>query len=127
MRTVDGVTGWYLNDLLWAGTGGNTIRKGHQKERGRIGIQPFDELDEAAWDVPARLELIDAMGIYAQILYPNGIGFASNHIMAIEDEAQRHAVLQTYNDFRSTSRTSRATACSPSLCRCGTWISRSRR
>ena len=34
-----------------------------------------------------------------QILYPNGIGFASNHIFAIEDEAQRTAVLQTYNDF----------------------------
>ena len=39
------------------------------------------------------------MGIHAQVLYPNGIGFASNHVFAIEDIEQRTAVLQTYNDF----------------------------
>src|SRR5918995_957527 len=44
-------------------------------------------------------KLLDEMGIYAQVIYPNGIGFASNHVFAIQDDAQRTAVLQTYNDF----------------------------
>jgi len=39
------------------------------------------------------------MGIYAQILYPNAVGFSSNHIFAIDDTAQRTAVLQIYNDW----------------------------
>ena len=46
-----------------------------------------------------RLALMDDMGVSPQVVYPNGIGFASNHIFAIEDEAQRTAVLQIYNDF----------------------------
>ena len=48
-------------------------------------------IDASAWDVKERLELMDDMGIHAQVLYPNGIGFASNHIFAIEDAAQRTA------------------------------------
>jgi uncharacterized protein len=99
LRTVDGRTGWYLNDELWASTGGNTIRTGHNKTRGLISVQPFDEVDSAAYDVTARLALLDEIGIWAQILYPNGIGFNSNHLMAIEDNDQRLAVLRTYNDF----------------------------
>ena len=42
---------------------------------------------------------MDDQGVEAAILFPNGIGFASNHVFAIDDEAQRTAVLQTYNDF----------------------------
>jgi predicted TIM-barrel fold metal-dependent hydrolase len=99
MKTVDGVTGWFMNGELWASMGGNTIRTGAEKTRGRISIQLFDEIDKASWDVAARLDLIDSMGIYAQILYPNGIGFNSNHVMAIEDKELRLAVLQTFNDF----------------------------
>jgi predicted TIM-barrel fold metal-dependent hydrolase len=37
--------------------------------------------------------------VFAQIVYPNAVGFASNHIFAIEDNEQRTIVLQTYNDF----------------------------
>jgi hypothetical protein len=49
--------------------------------------------------VPDRLRLLDELGIYAQIIYPNGIGFSSNHVFAIKDEQQRRTVLQVYNDF----------------------------
>ena len=98
-ETRDGVTGWYMNGELWASTGGNTIRNGNEKVLGEHVLQPFDQIDKSAWAVKERLELIDQMGVYAQILYPNGIGFASNHVFAIEDESVRMAVLQTYNDF----------------------------
>ena len=50
-------------------------------------LQPFQRVDQSAWHVKERLELLDTMGIYAQILYPNGIGFASNHVFAIAEFA----------------------------------------
>lgn len=98
-KTVDGMTAWYLNDELWAGIGGNTIRTGREKVLGTHIVQPFADVDPSAWDVQARLGLMDDMGIYAQILYPNGVGFASNHMFAISDLDQRLEVIKTYNDF----------------------------
>jgi len=103
MRTVDGVTGWYIEGELWTSVGGNTIRTGAdgkaEKVLGTNVVQPFELVDKSAWMVKERLDLLDEMGIYAQILYPNGIGFASNHIFAIEDLELRTAVLRIYNDF----------------------------
>lgn len=98
-KTVDGRTAWYLDDEVWASIGGNTIKTGREKVLGSHVVQPFDLVDRSAWDVPARLDLLDAIGVEAQILYPNGIGFASNHIFAIEDLELRTAILTMYNDF----------------------------
>jgi len=98
-RTLDGRTAWYLGDEVWASTGGNTIQTGHRKVLGSHVVQPFDVIDHSAWAVKERLELLDIMGIWGQVLYPNGIGFASNHVFAIEDDTLRAAVLRTYNDF----------------------------
>jgi predicted TIM-barrel fold metal-dependent hydrolase len=98
-QTIDGDTLWYLNGESWASTGGNTITPHHQKVRGTHVVQPFDEIDASSWDVDARLAILDEMGIHAQVLYPNGIGFSSNHIFAIKDHAQRQLVLSLYNDY----------------------------
>lgn len=98
-RTVDGHTAWYLNGELWASIGGNTIGVGRQKQFGTHVIQPFDLVDESSWDVTARLSLMDEMGVKTQIVYPNGVGFSSNHLHAIDDLGQRTLVLETYNDF----------------------------
>lgn len=99
MRTVDGSTAWYLDDDIWASTGGNTIGKGRQKVLGSHVLQPFDLVDDSSWNVAERLQLMDEMGVAAQIVYPNGVGFASNHIFAVEDLDRRFLILQTYNDF----------------------------
>jgi predicted TIM-barrel fold metal-dependent hydrolase len=98
-QTNDGVTAWYLDDGVWAAIGGNTIRTGKEKVIGEHIVQPWDSVDPAAWDAKARLALLDDMGVYAQVLYPNAVGFSSNHIWAIEDHALRRLVLQTYNDW----------------------------
>ena len=47
----------------------------------------------------ARLELLDEMGVHAQILYPNAVGSASNSMFGIEDLRLRNAVQSIYNDF----------------------------
>lgn len=98
-KTVDGITAWYLHDQLWASTGGNTISTGGEKILGSHVVQPFDLVDVSAWSARERVALLDEMGVWAQILYPNGIGFASNHLFAIEDDAERTNILQVYNDF----------------------------
>jgi uncharacterized protein len=98
-KTVEGVTAWYLDGDVWATVGGNTIRTGSQKVLGEHIVQPFEQVDKSAWDAAARVELLDEMGIYAQIAYPNAVGFSSNHIWAIEDHDLRNVVLRTYNDW----------------------------
>ncbi len=98
-RTVDGRTAWFIDDDVWASVGGNTIRNGRQKVLGSHVVQPFEEIDPAAWSLTERLRLLDEMGIWAQVVYPNGIGFASNHVFAIAEDEQRTAVLRLYNDF----------------------------
>src|SRR4029077_5983519 len=94
---------WYIEGELWASIGGNTIQvdaQGHaHKVHGTHVVQPYELIDKSAFAVKERLALLDSIGIYAQVIYPNGIGFASNHIFAIEDVALRTAVLQIYNDF----------------------------
>ena len=102
-RTVDGLTAWYVEGQLWTSIGGNTIRtdaEGRPKKvRGLNVVQPSELIDRSAYAVKERLELLDASGIWAQIVYPNGIGFSSNHIMAIEDLGLRRTILEIYNDF----------------------------
>jgi predicted TIM-barrel fold metal-dependent hydrolase len=99
MRTEDGISAWYLDGELWSGIGGNTITHANQKVLGTNMVQPFDRVGQAAWDPKARLQIMDEMGIHAAIMYPNAIGFASNHVFAIADEDLRAATLQIYNDY----------------------------
>jgi predicted TIM-barrel fold metal-dependent hydrolase len=98
LKTVDGITSWFIGDELWASMGGNSIGTNRSKVLGSASIQPFSEIDESAWVVSARLALMDDMGVRAQVLYPNGVGFASNHLFAIEDLDDRRAILEMYND-----------------------------
>ena len=39
------------------------------------------------------------MGVYAQILYPNAVGFASNSMFGIDDITLRNEIQRIYNDF----------------------------
>jgi uncharacterized protein len=99
LKTVDGLTAWYIDGDRWASTGGNTIGRGRRKILGTHVLNPFEMVDPSAYSVADRLALMDEMGIHIQVVYPNGVGFASNHIFAIEDAEQRTIVLQTFNDF----------------------------
>jgi predicted TIM-barrel fold metal-dependent hydrolase len=98
-RVVDGTSWWFLDGDSFCTIGGNAIGTGRQKVLGTVSVQPFDQVDPSAWSPTERLKLLDEVGIHAQILYPNGLGFSSNAIFAIEDVKQRLAVLQIYNDF----------------------------
>src|SRR6267378_4994591 len=53
-RTVDGHTAWFLNDEVWASTGGNTITANGEKVLGSHMVQPFERIDASAWAVHDR-------------------------------------------------------------------------
>jgi predicted TIM-barrel fold metal-dependent hydrolase len=95
----NGRVSWYLNGAPWASTGSNTIVRGRQKRLGSHVMDNYSDIDPSAWAVSDRLELMDEMGVHTEVIYPNGVGFASNHMFAIEDVEQRRLVLTIYNDF----------------------------
>jgi predicted TIM-barrel fold metal-dependent hydrolase len=89
--------GWFIGDEYWTGLGGHTIATGRQKTHGVLCL-PYQDIDDAAWSVKGRLALMDEQGVYAAVLYPNAMGFASNMMLAIEDVEFRTLVLRLYND-----------------------------
>jgi predicted TIM-barrel fold metal-dependent hydrolase len=97
LETVDGDTMWVIDGEVWTGLGGHTIAKGKTKTLGTLCL-PYEEIDDSAWSVAGRLELMDTQGVYAAVLYPNSLGFASNALYAIDDLDFRGLVLRIYND-----------------------------
>src|SRR5690349_5557900 len=61
LRTIDGITAWFLGDALWSGIGGNTIRAGREKVLGKATIQPYEDIDKSLWSCSERLSLLDEM------------------------------------------------------------------
>ncbi len=99
LQRVNGRDCWVLNNEVWATTGANVLMTNREKMRGGHLVDDFSTLDPSAWSVKERLELMDDIGAQAAVIYPNGVGFASNHMFAIDEESQRQLVFQTYNDF----------------------------
>jgi predicted TIM-barrel fold metal-dependent hydrolase len=58
---------------------------------------PFEDVHESSYDVMARVEMMDATGIWAQIVYPNVLGFGNAKAIAFSPQA-RLAATQIYND-----------------------------
>ncbi len=55
-------------------------------------------VDPGAWQASARIERMDEYGIYAQVLYPNVIGFYAPLFMRMDPEIAL-ACVRAYNDF----------------------------
>jgi predicted TIM-barrel fold metal-dependent hydrolase len=59
----------------------------------------FEEAEPGGWNAAARLKVMDAHGISAQILYPNLLGFFGFAFMDLEP-ALGLACVRTFNDFQ---------------------------
>src|SRR4051812_35567654 len=57
-----------------------------------------DGVDPGSWQPSARLERMDEYGIYAQVLYPNVIGFYAPLFMRMDPQIAL-ACVRAYNDF----------------------------
>lgn len=58
-----------------------------------------ESVHAASYDPAARVAMMDAMGIHAQILYPNVAGFGNQNFLEVADEGLRITAVQIYNDF----------------------------
>ena len=58
----------------------------------------IEDVHAAAYDVDARIALMDEQGIWAQIVYPNTVGFGGQKFFDIGDEVLRRLSVELYND-----------------------------
>ena len=99
MRRVDGRDMWFVDDDIPLGPVGlSVVGKNGEKALGKLFLPQWDLLHEASYDMSARIEMLDDLGIRAQILYPNIGGFGSARFIQLEDDALRLACTQIYND-----------------------------
>ena len=90
--SVDGV-------MLGKAHGGSVITHGGVKHPGPGFIQwPAGSNDPSAHDMRERLRVMDELGIYAQIIYPNSAGFGSQAFGKVEDPKLRQLCATLFNE-----------------------------
>lgn len=59
----------------------------------------LEEADPGSWQAEARLKRMDQYGLYAQVLYPNLLGFQSEAFMKMQERELGIECVRAYNDF----------------------------
>ena len=97
---VDGEPTWTVDGVaLSRASASSVVRRDGERCRGSEFIQwVFDDAHPAAYDVPTRLAVMDEIGIWAQIVYPNVAGFGGQKLSAIADPDVRKLSVTLYND-----------------------------
>ena len=99
MKTVNGNSLWFVDgDKPWGAVGTTVVDSAGGKVRGKLSLASFEEMDEAAYKVEPRLKVMDRMGVWAQIVYPNAGGFGATKFLSIEDPEMRIECCKIYND-----------------------------
>ena len=98
VRRIDGADQWFVGDRHFGSIGGNVIAKDKNKLLGRLAFQNYDQITRGSYDVAARLEDMDAMGVWAQICFQNGGVTQAGSLVALNDEPLAIAITQIFND-----------------------------
>lgn len=98
VRRVDGADQWFVGDRNFGSMGGNVVGRDRNKLLGRLAFRNYDEIDRGSFDVKARLEAMDAMGVWGQICFQNGGVTQAGSLAALNDEPLAVAITQIYND-----------------------------
>jgi predicted TIM-barrel fold metal-dependent hydrolase len=88
---------WRVGDSLLRGVG--EFAQAGWKEYPPSHPKSLEEADPASWDPKARLERLDEYGLYAQVLYPNVLGFSATAFIKLPDPELALACVSAYNDF----------------------------
>jgi predicted TIM-barrel fold metal-dependent hydrolase len=100
VREVDGRPMWTIDgEVFGSATGAAVIRPDGSKLFGtefmRMGI---DEVHAGASQVEPRLAMMDELGIHAQIVYPNVVGFGGQRFANVVDPELKLLCATIYND-----------------------------
>lgn len=98
VRRVGEADMWFVGDKNFGSMGGNVIAKDKNKLLGRLAFQNYDQIDPGSYDVAARLEAMDEMGIWAHVCFQNGGVTQAGSLVALNDEPLAVAITQIFND-----------------------------
>ncbi len=102
VKVVDGKRGWVIDEDTPIGGAGaspiSVIRKDGSKSRSLEFFEwQIEDIHPGAYDVAQRLKVMDEAGIFAQIVYPNVLGFGGQNAGRVDDEL-RIASTEIFND-----------------------------
>jgi predicted TIM-barrel fold metal-dependent hydrolase len=100
VEVIDGHDTWVFDGVVLGGAGtSSVIDRDGAKHLGMsfVGLG-YEGIHQGAWNLGPRLRYMDEQGIWAQIVYPNSIGFGGQHFYENPDAALRLAAVQIYND-----------------------------
>lgn len=93
MWVVDG------NQVLGPAGAGSVINRNNEKVKGSVFLEwPLDESSLAASYVAPRVAMMDQLGISAQIVFPNVVGFGGQNFFRISDHELRMEIVRIWND-----------------------------
>jgi predicted TIM-barrel fold metal-dependent hydrolase len=92
MWVVDGVT------LSRAGGSGVVGRDGVKVPGTEFFNWSIEDVHQGAYSIPHRLAMMDEQGIWAEIVYPNTVGFGGQNFRHVADPALRRLAIEIYND-----------------------------
>lgn len=102
VEDVNGIATWVVDgNVLGRAGGGGVIGRDGSKINAQKGLFEWtiDDIHQGAYDPRARLEMMDAVGIWAEVLFPNVIGLGGQGLSeAVPDTGFRLDLLRTYND-----------------------------
>ncbi len=97
---VDGHPSWIVgSQVLGRAMAASVIdREGNRCRGSSFMAWGIEDSHLAAHDVPARLGVMDELGIHAQIVYPNVAGFGGQKFADVGDDESRLLCVRIYND-----------------------------
>ncbi len=94
----NGMEVWKIGDETIGGVGPQVIKPDGTKIRG-LSLPNLESMADGGTDPAARLRAMDELGIAAQIIYPNIVGFGATRFMDIaHDDGLRDFHVTAYND-----------------------------
>jgi uncharacterized protein len=97
---VDGQASWAIDDqVLGRAMPAAVVDRAGNRCRGSEFLSwMIDDVHPGAYDLPARLAVMDEVGIYAQIVYPNVAGFGGQKFADVQDPELKLMCVRIYND-----------------------------
>ena len=104
VEEVEGERTWVIEGMpLGKAGGGSTIDRAGVKHPFLESMLEwdFERAHVAAWDIDARLEVLDDMGIKHQVIYPNALGLGGHALADVKDPVLRRLCVEIFNDSRA--------------------------
>jgi uncharacterized protein len=100
VQSIDGNPTWVVDGvtLSRAGASGVVGRDGVKVPGTEFFKWGIEDVHAGAYSIPDRLQMMDEQGIWAQIVYPNTVGFGGQNFRLVADPALRRMAIEIYND-----------------------------